>query len=207
MRGKSAEVGQAVPAWNWSDQKIMSPFFWIMYSREGWKLQVSRENFESSFLISLPKSLAKYAESNSGDHRLIWSGSLELHKQTMHYSWSSWAFSLLQQTGTSRNVLASFTWLTSPLGRLFAERSGEQRRLLIQLGWFALWLKSSYGKPTWIHLILVSAVFVRQQSMGIRSLGCRRERLPRYQCVCVLAPWAQAHLILVPPALICRKQK
>lgn len=182
-----------------------------MYRREGWKLQVSRENFESSFLISLPKSLVKYAESNSGDHRLIWSGSLELHKQTVHYSWGNWAFALLQKPGTSRNVLASFTWLTGPLGRLFAERSGEQRRLLIQLGWFALWLRSSYGKPVWIHFLLVRTVFVRQQSVGIRSLGCtkwcKRERLPRYQCTCVLAPWAQAHPIFVPPALICRKQK
>lgn len=128
MRGKSTEVSQVVPAWNWSDQKIMSPFFWIMYSREGWKLQVSRENFESSFLISLPKSLAKYAESNSGDHKLIWSGSLELHKQTMHYSWANWAFALLQQTGTSRNVLASFTWLTGPLGRLYSLQSRVERR-------------------------------------------------------------------------------
>lgn len=122
------KVSQVVPAWNWSDQKIMSSFFWIMYSREGWKLQVSRENFESSFLISLPKSLAKYAESNSTDHKLIWSGSLELHKQTVHYSWANWAFALLQQTGTSRNVLASFTWLTGPLGRLYSLQSGVERR-------------------------------------------------------------------------------
>lgn len=143
-------------------------------AERGESLQVSWENFESSFLISLPKSLAKYAESNSTDHRLIWSGSLELHKQTMHYSWANWAFALLQQTGTSRNVLASFTWLTGPLGRPFAEQSGEQRRLLIQLGWFALWLRSSSGKPIWIHLQLVSAVFVRQLSMGIRNLGFRK---------------------------------
>ena len=106
MRSKSTEVSQIVPAWNWSDQKIMSPFFWIMYSREEWKPQVSGENFEGRFLIYLPKRLAKYTENNFRDHKLIWSGSLELHKQTVHYSWGSWAFALLQRTGTYRNMLA-----------------------------------------------------------------------------------------------------
>lgn len=43
--GKSTAVSQVVPAWNWSDQKIMSPFFWIMYSREGWKLASELRKF------------------------------------------------------------------------------------------------------------------------------------------------------------------
>lgn len=125
-------------------------------------------------LICLPKRLAKCAENDFRDHKLIWTRSLELHRVgIMHKLAEHW-------TGTCRNVLTSpgclALWGGSVLCRV-EWRAGEAADV-IRLHPVCLWLRGNYRKPIWIHLRLVNAVLSIQWSVGTKSLKRRGKSCP-----------------------------